>query len=95
MKKTIIKKSKNNLWEIQWVENNKVISSDAYHASLTETVRWLASEYNEKPDEIINIKETDWNEYTVNEIDFLIKRGCISEKDIIHYYNNIQWRDKV
>ena len=41
------------------------------------------------------IESTDWNEYTVEEIDYLIDCQCIKDSDIVWYYNNLQWRDRV
>lgn len=41
------------------------------------------------------IESIDWDEYTTDEIDFLIDCKSIEDTDIIRYYNNIHWRDKV
>ena len=35
----------------------------------------------------------NWNEFSVEEIECLIDMGYFTEKDIVWYYNNPQWRD--
>ena len=41
------------------------------------------------------VDDTDWDDYTVDEIVHLIECNCIEESDIARYYNNLQWRDRV
>ena len=41
------------------------------------------------------ICKIDWNSFTAVQVDELIAAGAISEDDIVHYYNNSQWRDEL
>ena len=36
---------------------------------------------------------TEFDKYTIVEIDLLIKEGKCTEQDVIHFYNNEWWRD--
>lgn len=38
--------------------------------------------------------EVCWNEYSLDEIDYLISAGCVTERQLVMYYNNEFWRDE-
>lgn len=40
------------------------------------------------------IAEIDWNDYSIKEIDSLISCNCITEQDMVDYFNNEWWRDE-